>query len=385
MICQMTPWRKRHQNHDDTVCLHRRDAGCRPPSPPKMINPFHPEMGAWKTLQRLARLALHLQWWVGFPGKWLWQMCRLILFIFVALPAFLPPFFRYLRNRRIHKHIAYGRRFRQQLDAYLPLKAHRFAESKGRGEVIESPALPVIFFCPGGAWIIGYKFWAFLIYRNFPEVSCSNMLADIDAALDWVLANIEDLGGDVDNITLMGQSAGAHLTASLMLHSVKGERGTQSVFRRYIGVSGPYDLSVIIPCMHERGLHHKLVTYGLFEGDVDRFDPIKLAEVLSIEEMRRLPQEILLWHGKKDVTCPWQVTLSFAKTLNDRGYFNIKCKIFDHDTHTSPIIENPLQGKDDLTDYILEMLHPAVPASERVYLKVYFPFLAKIAAYINPF
>ncbi len=38
-----------------------------------------------------------------------------------------------------------------------------------------------------------------------------DMMKDVDAAIEWVFRNIERYGGDVSQIFLMGQSAGAHM------------------------------------------------------------------------------------------------------------------------------------------------------------------------------
>lgn len=256
----------------------------------------------------------------------------------------------------------------------------------------------MIVFVPGGAWIIGYKMWGYFLaltlmendtivicpdHRNFPEVSCGDMLADVDAALEWSLLNVEALGGDRNNITLMGQSAGAHLTATLMLLRVK--KKISSPFRRYVGISGPFDLSKIVPTMHDRGLHKKLVTKGLFENDVDKFDPVKIAASLTVDEVKLLPDEMILWHGRKDETCPCIVTKTLADTLSRSGYFRAKYKIFDNDTHTSLVIENPLQGKDDVANMLLDALHPSLEASKRVWPPARFAFCARVAAYVNPF
>ena len=86
---------------------------------------------------------------------------------------------------------------------------------------------PMVIFVSGGAWIIGYYFWSVLLakllaargylvfvpdYRNFPQTTLEGMVVDVEDAVSWVLANGERYNGDLDNVTLMGQSAGAHLT-----------------------------------------------------------------------------------------------------------------------------------------------------------------------------
>jgi len=48
-------------------------------------------------------------------------------------------------------------------------------------------------------------------YRNFPQGTIFDMVDDVDASLTWTFKNIEQYGGDRDQLYLMGQSAGAHL------------------------------------------------------------------------------------------------------------------------------------------------------------------------------
>lgn len=64
-------------------------------------------------------------------------------------------------------------------------------------------------------------------------------LLDIIEALRWVKANIAAFGGDADNITLFGQSAGGDAIAHLMI-----AEGTQELFRRAIIQSAPLGISL---------------------------------------------------------------------------------------------------------------------------------------------
>lgn len=64
-------------------------------------------------------------------------------------------------------------------------------------------------------------------------------LLDIIEALRWVKANIAAFGGDPDNITLFGQSAGGDAIAHLMIAD-----GAQDLFRRAIIQSAPLGISL---------------------------------------------------------------------------------------------------------------------------------------------
>ncbi|MFC4312838.1 carboxylesterase family protein [Steroidobacter flavus] len=64
-------------------------------------------------------------------------------------------------------------------------------------------------------------------------------LLDIIEALRWVKKNIAAFGGDADNITLFGQSAGGDAIAHLMI-----AEGAQDLFRRAIIQSAPLGISL---------------------------------------------------------------------------------------------------------------------------------------------
>ncbi|HPD02099.1 MAG TPA: alpha/beta hydrolase [Eubacteriales bacterium] len=104
--------------------------------------------------------------------------------------------------------------FYHLLDVYRP----KNAEGK----------LPVVIDIHGGAWVYGDKgcnvnymegiakagYVAVNIsYRLIPEGVCPKNIQDIFAAFNWTLENIGRYGGDIENIYLTGDSAGAHLSS----------------------------------------------------------------------------------------------------------------------------------------------------------------------------
>jgi para-nitrobenzyl esterase len=67
------------------------------------------------------------------------------------------------------------------------------------------------------------------------DASGNQALADAIAALKWVKANIAQFGGDPDNVTIFGQSAGACIDAGLV-----GSPVAKGLFRRAISESGQW-------------------------------------------------------------------------------------------------------------------------------------------------
>ena len=94
-----------------------------------------------------------LLWYLGTPIAWIWQLVRLILFVIVLLPFFLPPTIKYALSSRVHKGMRYGPSVRHAVDVYVPESAP--ADS--------ATGTPVVIFVSGGAWIIGYRMWGFVM------------------------------------------------------------------------------------------------------------------------------------------------------------------------------------------------------------------------------
>jgi para-nitrobenzyl esterase len=120
---------------------------------------------------------------------------------------------------------------------------------------------PVLFWIHGGGWVMGtgsaydasllaarndvvivtvnYRLgpWGFLYLGDIERqelADCANPgLLDLVAALRWVASNIARFGGDPDNVTIVGQSAGGMLVGTLL--ALPAARG---LFHRAIALSG---------------------------------------------------------------------------------------------------------------------------------------------------
>jgi acetyl esterase/lipase len=129
---------------------------------------------------------------------------------------------------------------KHKLDLYLPKDAHN---------------APVLIFIHGGSWrsgdranypALGNRFAkegiAVVVpsYRLMPGAPHPAQVEDATAAVDWVLKNIAQYGGDPNRIYLSGHSAGGHLAAYAGL-----DRRFWPNLKGVIALSGIYDVSTL--------------------------------------------------------------------------------------------------------------------------------------------
>lgn len=143
--------------------------------------------------------------------------------------------------------------YRHRCDLYLPQGVRGF---------------PTVIFVHGGSWSMGSKDGFLMLpghkavdhgrffaergiaavhvnYRLSPRVKHPDHVTDVARAVAWVRRNVALLGGDPDQIFLMGHSAGGHLVALLATDPqyLMREGLTPAMIRGVIGVSGVYSLT----------------------------------------------------------------------------------------------------------------------------------------------
>lgn len=107
-------------------------------------------------------------------------------------------------------------------------------------------------------------------------------LQDMVAALRWVRGNIANFGGDPDNLTIFGESAGSSAVSTLMASPL-----AQGLFQKAIGESGGA-LSNVLP------------TDALEARTKRGSDWVATLGVKTLTELRALPAETLIEAGRKE-------------------------------------------------------------------------------------
>jgi len=306
------------------------------------------------------------------------------LFVASLLPAFLVFAWYYCSCDRVAVPYRTDGTSRHFVDIYGSARTHRSSSSEekgGNGEV-ENKSKPVVIFLTGGAWIIGYKMWGALLaralvpfgvvvaipdYRNFPGVSISGMINDVDDSIQWVFDNCHNYCGDPDRVVLVGQSAGAHLGSCIMIlkalaelgrgkssdHSLLSEYKARDI-KGFISTSGPYNLVNMKETFHQHGLDKNIVS-AIFGQAVEQYSPTHLllrcqqimeaerGDTLAHGSLSEIVPPIHVIHGTRDKTVPYREAVEFVSCLRD-ARADVVQHLYAGWSHTDPILEGPMDG-----------------------------------------
>ncbi|XP_024015194.1 probable isoprenylcysteine alpha-carbonyl methylesterase ICMEL2 isoform X2 [Eutrema salsugineum] len=322
----------------------------------------------------ITRLSFNLLGYLGVGYRWITRLLALACYAMLLMPGFLQVAFLYFFSSQVRRSIVYGDQPRNRLDLYIP--------------PTNDGLKPVVVFVTGGAWIIG----------NFPQGTISDMVSDASQGISFVCNNISAFGGDPNRIYLMGQSAGAHISACALIdQAIKESRGESiswsvSQMKAYFGLSGGYNLFNLVEHCHNRGLYRSIFL-SIMEGEesFEQFSPGVRLKDPSVRKAASLLPHIVLFHGSEDHSIPPEASKTFAEAL--RGV-EVKTEVivYNGKTHTDLFLQDPLRGgKDELFDHIVSLIHAndsdalrkdafALPRKRLVP-----EFLLKLAGKVSPF
>lgn len=241
-------------------------------------------------------------------------------------------------------------------------------------------------------WIIGYKGWGALLgkrladcgfvvlsidYRNFPQGGIGSMEADVANGISWCLRHCSRFGGNRSRVSVVGQSAGAHIAALALTrqavheseneHSLLASSWPIADVNTFIGISGIYGLdnADLLSHFESRGLKASTVKAIMDNRPLEDASPVALAKNAMARNNAafhmHMPPTVLL-HGSADRSAPPSESALFAASLRQIGTQATE-RYYPGMSHTDPFIECPILGGEDAL--VRDVADAALLASSR--------------------
>ncbi|KAJ4365342.1 hypothetical protein N0V83_008963 [Neocucurbitaria cava] len=211
---------------------------------------------------------------------------------------------------------------------------------------------------------LGFLAHPWLTAKSGTNSSGNYGLMDQIAALQWIQRNIVAFGGDPDNVTLMGVSAGAH-----SIHNLRVSPLAKGLFHKCIVASGPGFAHAL------DGLGHPANPSTLAAGEKAGVEVATLLNATSMDELRKMPADRIMAVQLPRAAGNWTFDLlpagaSISLSVFDSGY---------------PVVDGYVMPQAPL-DAFLEMGNPNVIdvpilASNTGNEASGLPYLARLSAY----
>ncbi|KAL0048047.1 hypothetical protein WJX82_006508 [Trebouxia sp. C0006] len=327
----------------------------------------------------------------------------------------------------ICKNIAYSNRTRTVMDIYIPgqqAAPSQCSHKKGTWQNLPDSAnrsmsdsaaahsgnsdsdsakeqFPVALFCHGGVWATGSK-WHYapmasqlakagiltcvIQYSLYPDALAPQMVDELSQALTWTFLNISKHGGNPNQVSLLGHSAGGQMCAMALLHRAKALSKRTKLERRsnghqqelapaqdrmparFIGIAGVYDIETHYQYEFGRGVA-ELSTMKRAMGGRHKFQSQSPALILnaacgrkatmqvpdqaqggmveikpgsrvwqgSLEEAGMLPP-VTLMSSTADIIVPWQQSEEFYQVLQECK-LPVKHHVYDNIPHAGFVVD----------------------------------------------
>ena len=191
---------------------------------------------------------------------------------------------------------------------------------------------PVMIFIHGGYWYFNSKdprrfpakefiprgiAWVPINYRLVPNVTMSEVVADVRNAVKWLYEHCADYGCDPEQIYVSGNSAGGHLTAELLsddwpdLYDLPAD-----VVKGACAISGLYDLEPLLECEPNEKL---------------KLDPVSARRYSPIYHLSRQPTPAIIACGANESAEFRRQTGSYADRCKQAGYPVTHMEVKGHD------------------------------------------------------
>lgn len=228
------------------------------------------------------------------------------------------------------KRIMFGQHKSDFIDYYSQSKGNRHLQTRDAKR-------PLHIFIHGGYWRAlstdEFKFVArhlvtagidvaIINYDLCPRVSIDEIVSQVNRAVTWLCTHSEQMGIDINNISLSGHSAGGHLVAMLMTDRlIESDQEPEIRFKGAIGISGVYDLG---PFPHS-WLQPVL---QLGQEDIQNLSPILLKPMHS----KRLDTPMHLFYGKAEPSEFERQSTAYSDYLKTQGV-DSRCVGFEGADH----------------------------------------------------
>ncbi|KAM4616468.1 uncharacterized protein ACJ7VT_009344 isoform 1-T3 [Polymixia lowei] len=238
-------------------------------------------------------------------------------------------------RKHYEKGITFGRRS-NKLDLY-------YSPTAGRSR--DAP-VPLVVFIYGGAWGSGERSIYCLLarqmaeelsatvicpdYCTYPKGNVLGMVQDITDCLIWARESGQKFNFDIDNIVLIGHSAGAHLCAltTLFLIDAREELFIETTMQRdltlaikgVIGLSGVYNIMDHYEHEQMRAVEYVSTMHKAMNGveNFPYYSPSHILNKLSPDKLERVPPFGLL-HGTIDIIVPVESSTRFSELLTSHS------------------------------------------------------------------
>lgn len=177
---------------------------------------------------------------------------------------------------------------------------------------------------------------AFVLEYRIKPYTKEAILSDVCRAIRYVRYHAEEFGIDPDKISIMGFSAGGHLSAMALEHYEEDEQNTDEIDK----VSAKPDYGIL--CYPVISLKDELtheVTREAFLGTGQTSDQELIKKYSAEEGVTKKISPVFIWHCEKDQAVPVANSEKFAEAMKEAGV-DCELHIYPYGAHGLGMAEN---------------------------------------------